>query len=288
MKNTLQNILRNVLLTVLTGTAVWAMNTADCLAKEPASVCLMSYNIRIGNVNDGTNSWEYRYPASAMMVSDQMPDIVGYQEALAFQVSYMKDYVLGYKVIGSGKDRGKTKCAHMTMQYNPKTVSAGKWGTFWLSETPEKASMGWDAAYERSATWVVFKHKSSGKRFIVVNTHLDDQGAEARREGLKLILSKIEKINPDALPVVLMGDFNMQVDDAAMESVKAVMTDARSAAVSSDDTHSFHGWGKARSTIDYIWYRGFDSCISFETVTKPYMERKFISDHYPVKATLML
>lgn len=274
--------------TIISILAAMVLAPLALIAKDPARVTIMSYNIRIGSVNDGTNSWEYRYPASAMMVDDQKPDVVGYQEALDYQIQYMKDYVPGYKVVGAGKDRGATKCEHMTMQYNTKTLSVGKWGTFWLSETPTKASKGWDAAYERSATWAIFKHKASGKKFIVVNTHLDNEGAEARREGLSLILSKMSEINKEGLPVVLIGDFNMSAGDPAMEPVKAVMKDARRTAVTTDDMHSFNGWGKAKETIDYIWFTGFDSCIEFQTVTKPYMDRKFISDHYPVKATLIL
>ena len=59
---------------------------------KPAEITVMSYNIRMGVAKDGTNSWEYRYPASAMMISDQKPDIFGIQEAYDFQVKYMDEY----------------------------------------------------------------------------------------------------------------------------------------------------------------------------------------------------
>lgn len=47
---------------------------------------VISYNIRMGAGKDGTNSWEYRYPASAMMITDQQPDIFGLQEAFDYQM----------------------------------------------------------------------------------------------------------------------------------------------------------------------------------------------------------
>ena len=68
--------------------------------------------------------------------------------------------------------------------------------------------------------------------------------------------------------------------------MKEGFQNARTAAVVTDDHFSYNGWGRAQSTIDYVWFKGF-SCTRFETVTKPYYERTFISDHFPVKAVLV-
>ena len=38
---------------------------------------VISYNIRMGAAKDGTNSWEFRYPATALMIEDQKPDVFG-------------------------------------------------------------------------------------------------------------------------------------------------------------------------------------------------------------------
>ena len=256
--------------------------------KTPAGLTVISFNIRVGNAKDGTNSWEYRYPTSALMVLDQKPDIVGLQEALHDQVIYLKNALAPeYKMIGVGREDGDKKGEHMEMLYNKKTVSVLKWGTFWLSETPDKASMGWDAACIRTATWALMKEKKSGKKFYMVNTHLDHVGVEAREKGLQLICDRIAEMNKDGLPMVLTGDFNMEVSDPAMAPVKKTMKNARTTAVKTDDHFSYNGWGKAATTIDYVWYSGFSSCTEFETVTKPYMDRAFISDHFPVKAHLI-
>ncbi len=256
--------------------------------KLPAGITVISYNIRVGNANDGTNSWEYRYPASALMVLDQKPDIVGLQEALPVQIAYLKSALAPqYKMIGAGREDGDKKGEHMEMLYNKKTVKVLKWGTFWLSETPDKPSMGWDAAYFRTATWALMKDKKSGNKFYMVNTHLDHVGSEAREKGLQLICDRIAEMNRDGLPMVLTGDFNMEISDPSMAPVKKAMKNARTTAVKTDDHFSYNGWGKASTTIDYVWYSGFSTCTEFETVTKPYMERTFISDHFPVKAHLI-
>ena len=256
--------------------------------KVPAGITVMSYNIRMSGGNDGTNSWEYRYPASAMMIDDQNPDIVGIQEALPDQVAYLKNILLpDYKAIGVGRENGRHEGEHMEIIYNKKTVKLLKWGTFWLSETPDKPSMGWDAACYRTATWALMKEKKSGKKFYMVNTHLDHVGTEAREKGLKLICDRIAGMNKDGLPMVLTGDFNMEISDPSMAPIKAAMKNARTTGVKTDDHFTYNGWGKASDTIDYVWYSGFSSCTEFETVTKPYMDRTFISDHFPVKAHLI-
>jgi endonuclease/exonuclease/phosphatase family metal-dependent hydrolase len=256
--------------------------------KVPAGITVMSFNIRMGTANDGTNSWEYRYPATAMMIYDQKPDVVGVQEALYEQVMYLKNALSpDYKVFGVGREDGRNKGEHMEILYNKKTVKVLKWGTFWLSETPKKPSMGWDAACYRSATWALMKEKKSGRKFYMVNTHLDHIGVVAREKGLQLICNKIAEMNKSGLPMVLTGDFNMEITDPSMAPVKKAMKNARTDAVKTDDHFSYNGWGKDSDTIDYVWYSGFSSCTEFQTVTKPYMDRTFISDHFPVKAHLI-
>jgi endonuclease/exonuclease/phosphatase family metal-dependent hydrolase len=256
--------------------------------KTPAGITVMSFNIRQSVAKDGTNSWEYRYPASAMMIDDQKPDIVGVQEAMLDQVSYLKNILLpDYKAIGVGREDGKQKGEHMEIFYNKKNIKVLKWGTYWLSETPDKPSKGWDAACYRTATWALMKDRQSGKKFYMVNTHLDHIGVVAREKGLQLICDRIAEMNKQGLPMVLTGDFNMDISDPSMAPVKKVLNNARTTAVKTDDHDSFNGWGKGSGVIDYVWYTGFSSCTEFETVTKPYMDRAYVSDHYPIKAHLI-
>ena len=247
----------------------------------------MSFNIRYGTAEDGTNSWQYRYPASAMMLDDQRPDVVGLQEVLYDQFEYLGSVLdKTYKIVGVGRDDGKKGGEIMAVMYNVKTTKLLKWGTFWLSDTPDKPSRGWDGACNRCATWAVIKDKASGKKIFFVNTHIDHVGAEAQHKGVKLLVDKIAELNKEALPVIVTGDFNMDVSNESLAPMKDGFQNARTAAVVTDDRFSYNGWGKDQKTIDYVWYKGFN-CTRFETVTKPYYERTFISDHFPVKAVLV-
>ena len=250
---------------------------------------VMSYNIRMGTAKDGTNSWEYRYPATAMMIQDQKPDVFGVQEAFDFQIRFIEDNFTDYDCVGVGRDNGKSEGEHMSIFWNKKTVKMIKWGTFWLSETPEKPSKGWDAACKRTATWALMKDKNTGKMFYFVNTHLDHRGVEARKKGLELIVSKIDDINPKGYPMVLTGDFNMKPDDAALTGLEQKMQSARKIAPKTDNHATLNLWGKGKAdmVIDYIYVSGFSACPEYHTITEKYGAWKYVSDHYPIYAKLI-
>ena len=250
---------------------------------------VMSYNIRMGTAKDGTNSWEYRYPATAMMIQDQKPDVFGVQEAFEFQIKFIEDNFTDYDSFGVGRDNGKAEGEFISIFWNKKTVKMIKGGTFWLSETPEKPSLGWDAACKRTATWALMKDKNTGKMFYFVNTHLDHKGVEARKKGLELIVSRIDEINPKGYPMVLTGDFNIKPDNEALIGLEEKMQSARKIAPKTDNNQTFNGWGKAKSdmVIDYIYVSGFSACPEYHTVNEKYGQWKYISDHYPIYAKLI-
>lgn len=247
---------------------------------------VMSYNIRLGSANDGTNSWSLRYTATGEMLEDQAPDVFGVQEALDYQVRYIND-MCGYEYVGVGRENGKKEGEHMAIFWNKKSVSMLKWGTFWLSETPQKPSKGWDAACFRTATWALMKDKKTGRKFYFVNTHLDHEGKEAQKNGLKLIVDRIGEINPEGYPMVLTGDFNMKPDDPNLAELDSKMQSTRKIAAVTDNHDTYNGWGRGSGIIDYIYVSGFSSCPEYQTVVKRYRDRKFVSDHYPVSARLI-
>ena len=263
----------------------WISSAKKVSGQDTLSV--ISFNIRMGEGKDGTNSWQFRCPATIYMLRDKQPDIFGLQEAYDYQVLFIRENMLDYKSVGVGREDGKHEGEHMSIFYNKKKISLLKWGTFWLSETPEKPSMGWDAACFRTATWALMKDKRSGHKFYYVNTHLDHVGKTAQKEGLALIVERIREINPEGFPMVLTGDFNVESNDPVLTDLNKMMKDARVSAERTDSLNSFNGWGKSSSIIDYIYYSGFSSCPKFETVQKKYGDFPFISDHYPVRAVLI-
>ena len=269
--------------------AVLCSQNISAKDKDSVEIKAMSYNIRTGTAKDGTNSWNFRYPATGMMLEDVRPDVFGVQEALHDQVMFIDEMCEDYDYVGGGRDDGKKKGEYTAIFWNKKTMKKVKWGMFWLSETPEKPSKGWDADCLRTATWAVMKHKKSGKEFLFVNTHLDHKGTEARKKGLVLIMSKIEQLNTSGLPVVLTGDFNANPDSPIFAVLDGKMENTRKIAGNTDNKSTFNGWGKEKGVkiIDYIYVSGFSSCPEYRTVTEKYNDRKFISDHYPIVSRLI-
>lgn len=271
-------------------TAAVLMLSVAARAEEKAAddnLKVMSYNIRLGSASDGTNSWHMRYAATAEMIEDQKPDVFGVQEALDYQINFIQENFTDYKSVGVGRENGKKEGEHMSIFWNKKTVSMIKWGTFWLSETPEEPSMGWDAACKRTATWALMKCRKTGKKFYFVNTHLDHKGSEAQKNGLKLIVDRIDDINPEGYPMVLTGDFNITPDNPNLVELDSKMQSVRKVAEKTDSHDTFNGWGRGSGVIDYIYASGFSAYPEFQTITKRYADRKFVSDHYPICAILV-
>lgn len=278
------------------------MTFAQCKPSQE-ELNVVSFNIRMGVAKDGENSWEYRKAASAEMVKTLAPDIMGVQEAFDFQTEYIEEQCPDYDGVGVGRDDGKTSGEIMMIFYNTKKVELEKWGTFWLSETPDVPSFGWDAACRRTATWALLRMRESGKEFYYVNTHLDHIGRVAEKNGLKLIVDRIDSINHQGFPMILTGDFNVLPQDAVLNDLNKIMSSARATADTTDSTPSFNAFGKPLKqaaigdqfvdlattdglTIDYIYYSGFSKCPKFRTVTESFADVPYISDHYPVTATL--
>lgn len=257
--------------------------------EDTEGITVMSLNIRNSDAKDGTNSWSYRYPATFEMISKLKPDVIGFQEVLPLQKVMLNEFAEGYKSVGVGRDDGKNKGEQTCIFWNKKSVKMLKWGTFWLSETPDEPSGSWDTACQRTATWALMKDRRSGKKFYFVNTHLDHVSALARTEGLKLIVSRIEEMNSDGLPVVLTGDFNVKPQDPCLQVLDGKMRSARGCAPEPHDNGAtWHNWGrKQNGLIDYIYCSGFSKCASFRRVTEKFADRPFVSDHYPIVAELV-
>ena len=265
--------------------ALSALLLAACSAPAPLKV--MSYNVRFGTADDGEYSWPNRQDAAVAMIEDQRPAVFGVQEGLRFQLDFIAEKCPEYQYVGVGREDGEMRGEHMAVFYDTTRVALKDWGTYWLSETPDEPSKGWDAACKRTATWTLIYDKVADKHFYFVDTHLDHVGEVAREKGLALVVERIGAMNPENYPMILLGDFNVFPDDPCLTGLRAVMTDAREVAAVTSNESTYHGYGTVeKAPIDYIFYSGFAGCEEFARVTKPYLECPYVSDHYPVTAVL--
>ena len=246
---------------------------------------VMSFNVRYTGERetDGDNHWDWRRAASINMVREERPAVMGVQEALAPQLQFLDENLPEYGYVGVGRDDGKSAGEHMAIFYLKEAVELEDWGTFWLSQTPDQVTMGWDAVCYRTCTWALMHDKATGKQFAMLNTHLDHRGEEAREQSIILIVNRIKEIVPEGTPLFLTGDFNSTTDSEIYAPLKAVAEDAREVAVESDRRGTFNGWGKASSVIDHIFVRGVE-VDSFKVLCDKNYGAAYISDHYPVAA----
>ncbi len=274
---------------------------SSCKAKEPEmDLKVISYNIRYGTAKDGDNSWELRKTATPAMIESLKPDLLGLQEAYRFQIDYILENCPDYAFYGVGRDDGGEAGEHTAVFYNTKVFKFIDGQNFWLSETPEVPSCGWDSRHHRTATVVYLEHLETGRRLYYVNTHLDHKGVDARRNGLQLIVDRIDAINTEGVPMILTGDFNMTKSDPSILPLEGRLLDARVSAVKTDTLYSFNDWvnayeaaqpehlyGRDDNRIDYIYYSPQGKCNLYETDTTTYLGIPYISDHYPIIAEIV-
>ena len=260
--------------------------------KEYTDISVISFNIRVDNAADGTNVWRNRRDAVVTMIERERPMLLGLQEAQPHQITYLSEHCPDYAWYGLGRDTGKVPPA--TDSYAAEETMAIFWrtaelelldkGTFWLSETPDQVSKGWDASYRRTCTWAGFRHKKSGQTCYFFNTHLDNDGKVAREESIKLLVSRMKTINSKRRVSFLTADFNSNVTDACFAPLHVYMRDARANAAVSDDYPSWNGYGASTGRLDHVFFSG-DNCTArdFRTLRGDYGV-PYISDHYPVAA----
>ena len=181
-----------------------------------AQMLVASYNIRYKNSGDSIkgNVWEKRCQVICDQINFMSPDIFGTQEVLHGQLTDMLERLDGYDYIGVGRDNGKTAGEYAAILYKTDRLRLLDQGNFWLSETPDRPGLGWDAACVRVCSWGKFAAQtaSDDEAFYFFNLHMDHVGVTARREGAKLIVSRIREIAHGA-PVVVTGDFNVDQKD---------------------------------------------------------------------------
>ncbi|AKK73040.1 endonuclease/exonuclease/phosphatase [Chryseobacterium sp. P1-3] len=253
---------------------------------------VMSFNIRLNVASDKENAWPERKQEVADLLMYYHPDYFGVQEALPDQMKDIKSGLKNYDYIGVGRDDGKEKGEFSAIFYDMNRLEVLKSGTFWLSETPEKPSRGWDAALNRICTYAVFKDKKSKKEFLAMNLHFDHVGNVARVKSSELLLKKIKELNPKNLPVTLSGDFNL-TDDT--EPIKILSREMKDTFYHSEKKHygpvgtftAFNVNEVPKERIDYIFTKGF-TIKSHRHINDRRENLLYPSDHFPVIVTLSL
>ncbi|GMM36593.1 hypothetical protein DASC09_039180 [Saccharomycopsis crataegensis] len=274
---------------------------------------LYTHNIRYDNNNlwEGERPWSERKYAVASSIKfnaagDTNNLVVALQEVLENQVKDLHE-LLGadeWSYYGIGREDGITRGEYSPIFWKTSSWELLESSTFWLSETPDRPSKGWDAHLERIVGWVRLKNRKSGIKVNVYSTHFDDQGVVARREATKLIISKMQGTNDD--PSFLAGDFNTEPTDEPYKVASHHLLDISKQVTHKADKYGhygdvtytgFDGGIRERAkVIDYIWCenpdkqreKGYSLKFSGSGVLHSQYNGEYMSDHRPVVADVIV
>ena len=257
------------------------------LCSQAQHLIVGTFNLRFDNPKDTGNLWVNRAPVAAALIRFHQFDIVGTQEGLSHQLEDISKALPEYQHYGLGRDDGKDSGEHSTIFFKKDRFEVLKKGDFWLSETPDKPGLGWDATCcNRICSWVYLLDKQSKKKFYFFNAHFDHQGKIAREESAKLILKKIKEIAGDE-KALFTGDLNGDHNSTWYKRLAAsdYLVDTYTLAVKPYIFNaSFNSFGKALDKdgiIDHIFTTGKVNVKRWGILTDTY-RGKFPSDHFPV------
>lgn len=203
---------------------------------NPLSVA--SYNVKCANCFSGAANeltWAGRRSAVVATIKKQMPDVIGVQEASQGWlnddprpggVSQFEDLQERLQATGANyqltnnkrnncvKDTTPTGCVYADkgasqgtkLFYNASTVSLDSQGSLALP------GLVGSTDNSRYMDWAIFIQKSTNKKFLVGDAHLQSGGGadyqSLRTNQTQAMIAEIKKRNPLNLPVLVTGDLN--------------------------------------------------------------------------------
>ena len=316
MKHLVNIVVALVLCTLLAACRTTRTGGADALR-------VGTYNIRLSPGDRRTaNDWEVRKGDLVDLIRQMDLDVFGLQEVCPDQAAYLRAEFKEFTLVGEHRAADRVSDEASPIVFRTDRLVALKGGTFWLSETPEvPGSKGWGAAFPRICTWAVLVDTRTQKAFCFANTHTDHKSAQAREEGLKLVLKRLDKL-AEGLPVIFTGDFNCRENEAPALAVAKRFDNAlyASKSIPQGPWRTFNGWrfrnnepaimgalmltpGERNvagddqpfarqcggSRIDYIYVSPQISVLDYEThgETRPGTQL-YPSDHFPCVATVTI
>ena len=248
----------------------------------------MTYNIRYDNPNDADNNWHNRKERIINQIRYYDPDIIGTQEGLEHQIHYINNNLGSFNYVGLPRaDASEIGGGEFSaIFYNIDKYTKIKDNTFWLSNTPNKPSRGWDASLNRICTYILLKDNSSDKTFFVFNTHFDHIGVKAREKSAELILENIDSINRINRPLFLIGDFNLIPDEYPIQLISNKLYDSKKISKETPfgPEGTFNGFDIYKNynkRIDYIFVSKNKIMVKKYAVLADINEKRFPSDHFP-------
>lgn len=260
----------------------------------------MTFNIRVDTILDGSNRWNNRKELVFDTIAKNGADVIGLQEALDFQVRQIQQALPQYANYAAGRSNGKQKGESCAIFYRKDRFALADSGTFWFSNTPSKpGSKGWGNFPPRICSWIRLVDRESSEGFYVYNVHLDNLSQNSRKKSVELLGRRVGlRAWPE--PFIVMGDFNMELDNPAMMSLRKTggrdgypcMVDAWESVHGAEEiagTGTCHDFGGRVSgpKIDHIPVCEDARALDVK-IDRYSLNGRYPSDHFPVVAWILL
>ena len=244
---------------------------------------LISFNIRCCDDKDG-NSIVERAPRLSQVTEKYDADIIGFQEFTVPWEEQIAKFYPQYEMFIKYRSVHELEAAPILWKKGMFEMLDN--GYFWLSDTPEVESRGWDELYNcwRMCQYVILKHIESGKVFTYMNTHYGF-GDKGQVDSSKLIYEYSKKISQN--PTFVTGDFNMRPESLGYAEMVKHFTDVNSV-TANDRRTTYHGYGKTNDEhIDYCFIDEKIKPVSLKLIDE-LPDGKYPSDHYGLFVELEL
>lgn len=256
--------------------------------KNNISINVATFNLRLNIPTDGENAWPKRKEFVKKLIRYHEFDIFGTQEGFIGQLEYL-DEMEDYSFVGVGRDDGKKVGEHSAIFYRVNRFELIGNGDFWLSETPDVPSYGWDAKYRRICSWAKFNDMKTGRDFYFFCVHFDHEAEEARIQSGMLMVQKIKQIAGES-PVICVGDFNSTPNTGQIQKMKSLLNDSYE--ISNTPPYGpvgtfnhFRMDSPQDERIDYIFVSKHFDVLKYGVLTDN-INQHYPSDHFPVVVKL--
>lgn len=266
------------------------MDRAATSSIQPDTLKAVTFNIRFGTAEDGPNRWDRRRESVFSLLAEYGADVLALQEALDFQVEQIGRALPAYDAVFVCRDDGKRAGESCPIFYRKDRFERLDAGTFWFSDTPDvPGSKHWGNQIPRICTWICLQERTSRRLLWVYNIHLDHQSQSSREKSIRLLAERIASL-PAGSVVIVLGDFNMELSNPALEPLLseqgAALRDAwQTRYPDRQPVGTWHDFGRRLNTakIDHILIPRGLSVLQAE-IDQRMFEGLYPSDHFPVWA----
>lgn len=255
-----------------------------------------SYNIRMSSMDktNPDNNWSVRKNRLWASIENCSFDVFGLQEVSSEAQADLKERfsdVYGMYFFSPYAEDGNGDKAQGVMCRND-VFELTEVHNFWIGPDPyvmSKSDVGSKGNYNRGGFCCILVHKISGIKLFFMNTH-GPLNEEAKVQYARVFEQVEKRYNPEGLPSVFVGDFNIEPDHLMYEVIDGYWNDSfTDVSVREGSVDTFNAWRypEGDRRIDFIFYRG-DAKPLLYCCDNTLYDGLYPSDHFPLYTDFLI